>query len=515
VTAGTVPYRQRGLASGYRYQDLIAALAMARVLAEGAGSVAVEEKRFAGDAFDDIELIAVDGTSRRVQVKHREARGPLTIALFEGDADGLRLDALVAAEAANGGTATGSELRIVTTLDASAAATAGFIIDPETRPFVPGLRATRWRISVDAVWPEGADEPRFVFENKVRRYEVADFCRRLVVEADAMPMSGQLANPGELERALIERLRSAVGVEQYPNRAKAIDVAARVLEVAFSLRTRRQRRLDFDSIAAECGLRVDRGRIAQAFPLDRRRYVPAVPLRGALVEALQPRHHHQRIIVKGSPGAGKSWALEALSQDLRAADVVVARHYCFLAPGDPDVAQRVAVETLTANLIAELLDDPRLSGVDAGLGGGVDTLELALTRADEAMTEAGLTDRIVLFVDGLDHAARIEPAPGSVAASPDDLTAQLGLLELPDRVTLVVGSQPGTHLDTLVARGAHEIAVPPLQLRHTAALLARQGTLRALKQHGFADTTTSGRSRPSTRRPPATRCSSGSSDARP
>src|SRR5437588_154580 len=77
--------------------------------------------------------------------------------------------------------------------------------------------------------------------------------------------------------------------------------------------------------------------------------------------------------------------LEALAQDLRDDGWIVARHYCFLAPGDPDVGQRIAVEVMTANLTAELLDDDRLEDISAGLGGDVAALELVLDRADRAL----------------------------------------------------------------------------------------------------------------------------------
>ena len=73
------------------------------------------------------------------------------------------------------------------------------------------------------------------------------------------------------------------------------------------------------------------------------------------------------------------------------------------------------------------------------------------------------------------------------SVTPEDLTAQLALLDLGDRATLVVGSQPGAHLQTLVDRGAHVLGTPPLQQRHTAALLARHGVLRDLRAVGFAD----------------------------
>lgn len=477
----TIPYPQRSLARGYRYQDLIAALGMARILAEGSGTVAVEVKRFRGDVFDDVTLALTGQPPRRGQVKHLKPVRSITRTLFADDVAGLKFDHLMTGwdSATPGGD---HELRIVTTLPSTDAQTEGFASAPDAPPFATGLDATRWRLPVDSVWPADGG-PLLPVAKNATRDDVKAFCDRLIIEADAMSMSGELARPGALEHALIAVLREDVGVERYPNLSDAVDVASRLLEIAGSLRNRSERQLDFVAIAHECGLRVDRGRVAQAFPLDRRRYVPHVPLRDALGAAID--EDHRRVIVEGPPGAGKSWALEALAQDLRDDGWIVARHYCFLTPDDPDVGHRIAVEAMTANLTAELLDDDRLEDVTAGLGGDLGALELVLDRADKALSDP--LDRIVLIVDGLDHVARVEPPPGAPPVTPGDLAAQLGLLELPDRVTLIVGSQPGAHVQTLADRGAHTITAPPLEPRNTAALLARQRVLRELRAKGFGD----------------------------
>jgi hypothetical protein len=112
----------------------------------------------------------------------------------------------------------------------------------------------------------------------------------------------------------------------------------------------------------------------------------------------------QRVILEGPPGSGKSWCLEAEAHRLRGQGWIVARHYCFLAPGDPHVSQRVALESMSANLVAELLDDPRLSEAPIGLGGGVGDLERLLRVADErlAASEEDAATRMMLMVDGLD-----------------------------------------------------------------------------------------------------------------
>lgn len=469
-------YPQRSLHTGYRYQDLLAALAMAGVLADGSGEVAVERKRFDGDRFDDI-VISLQTERRLGQVKGLQSAGPLRLALFEDDARGLRLDHLFAGDVPG----EDFELRVISDIETDNETTEQFLAAPEAAPFVPGLDSTRWRLNPDSLWPQTGD-PQVPVPDGMSRERFIDFCAGLVIEAEATAMSGTLANPGDLERKLIEQLRDPIGVEQYPNRVDAVHAAGLLLEIAGSLRNRQDRVLCFADIAAECGLRIDRGGIAQAFPLDQARLVRRVPLREQ-VDAVLDR---SRIVVEGPPGSGKSWTLEALGQDLQKNDWIVARHYCFLAPGDADVGQRVAVEAMTGNLGSELLGDERLEGVGGGVGGELASLQRLLREADEELagSEEGAVTRIALIVDGLDHVARVDPIPGNAAASPDDFGVQLALLELPERVTLIVGSQPGPHLDPIREAGASMIAVPELELRHTAAMLARQGVLRAIRDHG-------------------------------
>jgi hypothetical protein len=249
-----------------------------------------------------------------------------------------------------------------------------------------------------------------------------------------------------------------------------------LIEFASSVRTRSggERVLTPADVVRELGLTVDRGRVPQAFPLDRHRYVEA-PLREQIDIELE---RASRLLVIGPPGAGKSWTLEAVAADLRQNGFIVARHYFFLEPGDPDVQQRVAIEVMSANLISELLDDSRLAGLQLGMAGDVVALGVALKRAAEHLHAIGEGARdgettgaaerdpgaaaargIVLIVDGVDHVARVvrDDAP---QVRPDDVTAALATLDLEDGTRLIVGSQPGGFLDPLREVGVREIEAP-------------------------------------------------------
>jgi hypothetical protein len=64
----------------------------------------------------------------------------------------------------------------------------------------------------------------------------------------------------------------------------------------------------------------------------------------------------QPLLLTGLPGAGKSWLLERVTDELRQAWHLIARHFCQLEPGDPEVQRRITTDVLWGSLIAELMD---------------------------------------------------------------------------------------------------------------------------------------------------------------
>lgn len=97
---------------------------------------------------------------------------------------------------------------------------------------------------------------------------------------------------------------------------------------------------------------MDYGKVAQQFPLVKSELVNRV----FLLETLHNQVESQPIIVfTGSPGSGKSWTLTCFAEQLKEAGHLVAKHYCYLEPGDPDVQKRITTDVLFANLIDELI----------------------------------------------------------------------------------------------------------------------------------------------------------------
>jgi hypothetical protein len=509
-SAASPRYPQRGLHKGYRYQDLVAAIAFARAIQDENEPVDIERARFEGDRFDDVALPS-EGQQVRVQVKHSENAEPFEEGIFLGDDQRLQIDVLVSAYAEDPDADVTLRLFSNRTLP-SDPGNGWFLAPSSAAALFPGLPSQRYALNAAEIWPAGK-RPRWSVLESVSRDDFVRFAARLVVELAAPSMSGELASPGPLETYLVSTLRDELGVHRPPNNRPPEDIASRLLEVAGSGRGRRKRRFSIADLIREAALRVDRGRIAQSYPLDSARYVRTHAL-GDVLDALS---REARLLVTGPPGSGKSWCLERLSRELRKRGWVVARHYCFLQPGDPDVQQRAALDVMTGNLTSELLDDERLSDVHVGLSGDIRALESCLeeaaalvetadsrapkgksrapkgrsrapkgkSRAPKGKSRAPLKG-ILLVVDGLDHVSRIDLPHQAGRRRLFEFADTLAKLALPKNVRLVVGSQPGEHLDGLREVGAQQLTMPTFSAADTARQLVRLGVFSALRKHGLA-----------------------------
>jgi hypothetical protein len=94
----------------------------------------------------------------------------------------------------------------------------------------------------------------------------------------------------------------------------------------------------------------------------------------------------------------------------------------------------------------------------------------------------------VLIVDGLDHIARVRADARSLRQDETDIIERLATLSIPPGVAIIVGSQPGSHLDPLRIRwGAAltERCMPAWLAPDVAALARRLGIERALVTFGI------------------------------
>jgi hypothetical protein len=452
--------------------------------------VIVDRKQVDDDRIDDLEVRAAGRRVRRQFKSSQNAARPLAEDDFTASASSLRIDRLVLTHV-RAGTAPADEYRLCATWAPPLAddpLTA--LLEPiTTTPTLAAWPAQCFRLRGDEIWPAGGAPTWTPLASyaapgaEFGRAEVLEFCERFIIELALPVASTELTAPGPLERALVEDLADRVGIGRYPNHGRdPDDVAALAISLACLARTQEASLTPAD-VERELKIRVDFGRVAQAFPLDAALFHDRPAFRRTLRQAALAGVHQ---LVVAPPGAGKSWELTRLADELRAAGAIVARHYCYLEPGDDLVERRVTTDVFFGNLLGELLDaEPELHGAgDARYAAGIAELEATLTKA------AASGRPVVLIVDGLDHISRVRADARGLGDDETDIVERLATLDVPRGVAVVIGSQPGPHLDPLHVRWGDALAtrlVPPWLPPDLEALADRYGVTRALAAVGVTD----------------------------
>lgn len=442
---------------GYAYQDLLTAYLLAQGLVAGFDQIVIDRKVVTDDRFDDVET-RIAGRRLRRQVKSsQQLHRPISFNDFNDVRSSLRFDRLVRTFV-NEGEDSAEEYRLCATWGVPVA---DDLLLKLLQPFdvsgtFDGFVTKLMRLDASKVW---TDEGGLVFPNAqqaftnggdLRREDVLRFCQCFVIEVELPQASLDLESPGQLERLVLGVLEDGIGIGRYPNDARRVeDVAALAVYVAMTSRTTGET-LTKAELIQRMDIRTDFGRVAQAFPIDRAVMQERVSVRQNLMGAVAAGGIH---FLLAGPGSGKSWVLTQLAEDLEASGVVVARHYCFLEPGDELVERRVTTDVFIGNLMGELRDALERHSVDREetYAAGLDELERMLGHA------AHDGRRVVVIVDGMDHIARVVAGSPSLSDTETDIVERLATLNLPEGVSLVIGSQPGHHLDAI--RGARKQTV--------------------------------------------------------
>jgi hypothetical protein len=408
----------------------------------------VDRKVFDGDRIDDLEVIVSSARIRRQIKSSANAQVRLSDKHFRYSSSSLRLDELVVTHLNSTGTLP-VEYRLCATWDIPSESDAinSFLEETQQERTIAGSESRTFRLNATALWPINQAAKWDVLNSNaaVSRLSFVDFCERFTIELLLPTASLDFMQPGPLEAALLHQLSHHVGIGRYPNDDMRVEDAA--AHAVFLAETSRSRGASLTpaAIAERLRLRIDYGRVAQAFPLDPNVVISRSSTRAALREnaldgALQ--------IVTAPPGAGKSWELTQLADDLRKRGAIVARHYCYIDPSDDYSALRITTNSFFGNLIYEIVtESPDLKRA-SGIGFAADSLSL------ERLLNIERDDRkrpLVLIVDGLDHIARVRAHIDTVSPSQSDIIEQIAALNIPPTVSIVIGSQPGTHLDPLFA----------------------------------------------------------------
>jgi hypothetical protein len=419
---------------------------LVRGLVEPYDEVIVDRKQVADDRIDDLEVSVAGRRVRRQFKSSQEALRPISEIDFTARTSSLRFDRLLLTHVRMGRVPADEYRLCATWSPPTPDDPLTTLLEPVTATLtLAGWPAQCFRLRGEAIWPANSSPRWEVLRNDApldapfSREELLGFCERFIIELGLPVASTELTVPGPLERALIDELADRIGIGRYPNLGRsAADVAAVAISLANLARTQEASLTPAD-IERELEIRVDFGRVSQAFPFDASLFHDRPTFRRALHEVSLAGVHQ---LVVAPPGAGKSWELTQLADELRAAGAIVARHYCYLEPGDDLVERRVTTDVFFGNLLGELLDAaPELRGAGgARYAAGIDELEATLQKA----VKTGRA--VVLIVDGLDHIARVRSQAHGLADDETDIVERLATVDIPAGVALVVGSQPGNHL---------------------------------------------------------------------
>ncbi len=451
---------------------------MAYMLAMQSGTLVVDRKQAEVDRFDDLTLNA-GGTLTRRQFKFSVNPRALELNDLATDQRGLRLDKLLQSVIELSASGDG-EFRICSPwLRPSDSRLGSILIPSEDAGSFFGVQSQTYRLDVEGLW----DQSGVLLVNELGSFpkaQIIESLSKVIFELECPNGSLTFDKPGELETLVIDVLAQQVGLGQYPN----VHLTARDAAIILVNRAREARNVgesvEISAIESYLRMRKDYGRVSQEFPLDASVLVPRKAMTGKLLGAIE---RSNIVTLVGEPGSGKSWILHKLGLDLRKTGRTVARHYCYLEPGDPEVTRRVTTEVMFGNLIAEIVDQvPALREEGKNpYSAGLRELERLLPMA----VEASANKELFLIIDGLDHIARVQGESRTLALDDVDIIESLAAMSLTQGVHLVLGSQPGAHLQPLFAKGGSEICMDRWSKKEIRSLCDRTGVLDLVVKYGF------------------------------
>ena len=433
--------------AGYIFQDTITAYCLLNLVLGKYDQVTVDSKKVEDDRFDDLELTKGDRKTR-IQIKSSlDGKKPISHTNFTYKNDGynLRIDRLVRTFKQE--TSILKEFRLFATWQPpeSTDELYRYIKPIDDSYTLPINDIHLYKLKAELIWPKNKEPvwKQLRVADDISRDDFLAFCEIFILELCIPNVSLDLNNPGQIEKVILNLLKDDIGIGRYPNISRTVtDVAGLVMTLA-NISRAQEHTLTLEDVVKALNIRTDFGRISQSFPLNYKHFHDRPKFR----ENTLNLHNESKIhLITGSPGIGKSWELTSLVEHLKK-DYIVARHYCYLEPGDELVERRVTSDVLFANLIAELHDACDFDDSDTKrFSADITTLEMTLKKCAE------LDRSVILIIDGLDHIARVKESSATLNDNETDIIEQIATLNVPDKVKIIIGSQPGSHLQPIINR---------------------------------------------------------------
>ncbi|TKH85950.1 NACHT domain-containing protein [Bacillus cereus] len=423
---------------GYVYQDLVTACFLVQSIIHNYDSIVVDKKLFEGDSLDDLTFFKNNKSERR-QFKYSKDR-ILKLDDLKKEKGSINLVHIIKSHLEfdfNGE----KEYRLCLAWDEPLDKEMKDLLElTKSEPSLEILNTKCYKIKADKLWPENqAPIWNGIAEVDISRDEFLKMCEILIIELDWPKASLDLTNSGVLEQYLVNILEDQIGVGKYPNEDRnAIDVAATLIRLANICRAE-SRTITPKEIIKQLGLRTDFGKVSQKNIVDLKRYVN----RNDIFEEFKSCIEGRYTVLIGTPGSGKSWLLSMLYEELKN-EHLVARHYCYLEPGDQDMQRRITSNALFGNLISDLISSEESLMLSKESIFSADENEL-----NKILEQAAHRQKIYLIIDGLDHISRVFNSVTDLSKGEIDIIEKLIMLKIPENVHIILGSQPGKHLDPI------------------------------------------------------------------
>ena len=452
---------------GYLFQDLVTAIYLSKGIIKPGITITADVKSSEDDRFDDLKIESISSLEL-IQIKRSDCK-EFDIGDLSSDRHDLRLDRLYASWKA-------------VDEDRKRSRTVECLIltnwrKPEILPnyLLPTtlsadeLPTGGLSFKIDLTECAEADRLRLCRHlTDVSQQDLDRFLAQLTLVLEIPAASLDLNSAGALERSLLGTLKDRIGVGVQPNEhISPIDAASRLVHRAAILRSNdpASSSITGSRIAPLLGLVTNFGALPQDFPFVESEFLDS-SRRKELLEKLVV--FGSVTVLRAGPGSGKSWELTNHFRNLQSRGVKVASHYCYLSPDDESQESRITRRALLGNLIRVirlLLPDDRAASLP---------LYAATEKAfHEALKLIPESERLVIFVDGLDHISRVRSLAPSLSPQETDIVNLIASLKITSNVAVVIGSQPGSYLDDLASE-AFIFDLPPWEENDCSTFLRRR-----------------------------------------
>lgn len=437
---------------GYLYQDILGAYFVAQELALGKGTTKVhfDHKKTPAnvpDKFDDLTLYYEQETLF-IQVKYsnEDNRHVLTKQDFSSsDNYDLALYDLFATWKELH--SSGCSWRVYLAWDLPK--TDDPILDvliqlPDNYSFIQGT--TCYKFDCDALWPvdDGVLPSWRALRSRsslIDRTEFQAFLNDLILEVNC-PKSTLLHDYNQGLEKLLARAIERIGIGIYPNDHLTV---RQVAEALCTIAKRRRSTNNFspiscNEIAQDVTILQTNGGVEQDFSIDESILLDTPQRIAQVVSILK---EHRAVVLTGEPGAGKSWFIENLQNQLQETTEVI-KHYCYIALEDPLALKRITVNVLYGSLITQILQSDEQLGhhMTKRYASNLEQLNILLGKIEKPT---------LLIIDGIDHIWRVyQKNRGGLTEDETRILEALAQLDLSNpNLSIIIISQPIEQLTVL------------------------------------------------------------------